>query len=548
MRCRSCESRLSRPVLTGVARVAPSAGDETTRRGPSHEQEAILRPGFALTILAHPSPTRIGDVFVARIGPSSSSSDGTHAVVELSRKSPIFVSANGAEAPLADSFVSRRPISLSLDGDRLTVDVPPETTTLVLDGARLDGTLHLDAERLSPGLVLVLSERIALLVHRRAPLRFPRPDRLGILGESEGIEATRAAIGVTGRLAVPVLIRGESGCGKELVARALVATGPRSRGPFVAINIAALPHALAPSELFGHEQGAFTGAHRAHAGAFARADGGTLFLDEVGDAPPEVQAMLLRALETGEVLAVGANRPRTVDVRVISATDADIEAGGSFKSSLLHRLAGFRIDVPALRERPDDIARLLFAFVSEELGRQGLAAWPGTEEAPWLPAPLVARLVTYGWPGNVRQLRNVARAIAVQAARAEVSLEELERALPGMPAASMRPLASSPSKAARRKASEVPEEELLASLEQHGFRLGAVARALGVSRPALYDRIDKSERVRKAKDLGAHEIRELWEAHDGDPARLAEALRVSPRGLVLRIRELGLADGTPTVG
>jgi two-component system nitrogen regulation response regulator GlnG len=264
--------------------------------------------------------------------------------------------------------------------------------------------------------------------------------------------------------------------------------------------------------------------------------------------------MLLRALETGEVSPLGAPRARPVVVRVIAATDADIEgelAGGAFKSALLHRLSGFRIDLPPLRMRLDDLGRLLYRFLAEELGALG-AAWPGTDDAPWLPSTVVSELVRHHWPGNVRQLRNVARQIAIRfRASSRVSLGPIASSLPGLVLASdvrvaasaepARPSASVPAPALEtRRAADLGEDELVRALEQHGFRLGPVARALGVSRPALYDRIERSTRIRKARDLEEPEIRAALAAHDGDSTRAAEELRVSPRGLVLRMRELQL--------
>jgi two-component system nitrogen regulation response regulator GlnG len=522
--------------------------DETTRRAPrEHERPREVGDRLALTILAHPQQDRVGDLHTSGSGR-----------IELTRKSPMFVSRDGRELPLADVFVSRKPLVISLERDALRVRNASDGMSVRVAGRELGGAeLVLDPRALEEGVVVELADRVLVLVHRRAPFSWPASDDLGLGGAAQALDEVRASIVAVAPLRANVLVRGESGTGKELVARALAALGAPGR-PFVAVNVAALPAALAASELFGHARGAFTGAHRDHVGAFERADGGTLFLDEIGDAPPDVQVMLLRALETGEIAPLGAPRPRAVSVRVIAATDADVEgelASGAFKSALLHRLSGFRIDLPPLRARRDDLGRLLHRFLAEELAALERPRWPGTEESPWLTSRVVSDLARYAWPGNVRQLRNVARQIAIRfRASAEVSLGPIASSLPGFlpsglgdvtePASALAPavpLATTPpSIVEARRAADLSEGELVRALEEHGFRLGPVARALGVSRPALYDRIERSPSIRKARDLGASEIRAALDAHDGDSTRAAEELRVSPRGLVLRMRELQL--------
>ncbi len=214
------------------------------------------------------------------------------------------------------------------------------------------------------------------------------------------------------RLAVlrrPVLVRGETGTGKELAARFLHELGPRRAGPFVAVNCGAIVAGLAESELFGHTKGAFTGAHRPHIGAFVRAHGGTLFLDEIGELPLALQAKLLRVLETSRVHPVGAEAHADVDVRVVCATHRDLEAmvaTGQWREDLYHRLGVLVVVVPPLRERPEDIPLLLERFAreaSDELGRR-VELEPGA----------VALARAHPWPGNVRALKNaVLRAAAL---------------------------------------------------------------------------------------------------------------------------------------
>ena len=208
-----------------------------------------------------------------------------------------------------------------------------------------------------------------------------------------------------------VLVRGESGTGKELVARALHADGPRAGGPFVAVNCAAFAESLLESELFGHEKGAFTGAVARHAGAFERARGGTLFLDEIGDAPPAVQVKLLRVLEDRRIMRVGGQESFQVDVRLVSATNRDLDArvaAGDFRQDLLYRLQVVGLALPPLRERRADVRPLAERFVAQAQADHGKRI--RAIEPEWY-----ARLEAYGWPGNVRELRNVVEAAVVTA-------------------------------------------------------------------------------------------------------------------------------------
>jgi DNA-binding NtrC family response regulator len=264
-----------------------------------------------------------------------------------------------------------------------------------------------------------LSTVAALIVtHARQP--GPRPSLVrpsatracgaAILGRSAAIDDVRRSIGrianaVTASSAVPppVLITGESGTGKELVARALHESGPRARGPFVAVNCASLPSELVESELFGHEKGAFTDAKAAKPGLFEAAHGGVLFLDEVGDMPPDAQAKLLRVLENRAFRRVGSLKEQQTDVWVIAATNrnlAERAAQGTFRSDLMFRLQVLWVDLPSLRERGSDVLMLAEHFLAEAAARYG-------RPVPALSKEARAALVGHSWPGNVRELRNV---------------------------------------------------------------------------------------------------------------------------------------------
>ncbi len=497
-----------------------------------------------LTILHHPDVRRVGERAVLRNLHSEP--------LALSRLEPTFASPeNGETEPLNDPFVSRRSSTLARESDGAVRWTRGEHGSgMIAEGLPVAASVRFGSEVLDRGVVLELAQRVVLLLHSTSASVEERAPRYGLIGESEGIDQVRAAIRQVADLDVPVLLRGESGTGKELVARAIHEASGRA-GPLVAVNVAALAPTVAASELFGHVRGAFTGAVRDHAGCFRSADGGTLFLDEVGDTPADVQTMLLRTLETGEVQPVGGTRPVKVSVRLVTATDVDLEravAAGTFRSSLLHRLAGFQIPLPPLRDRREDVGRLLLAFVREELARIGMEErlQPTDPEAPsWLPAELVSRLVRYEWPGNVRQLHNVARQIVLASrgesmARIDASVELAlsQGALAPEPPRSQS--TAEPEPAGRRKPSDIGVEELREALRSSRWKLGPTAERLGISRSSLYDLIDRTPEIRRAGDLTRSELESLIAELGTNVDRLAERLCVSPRGLKLRMKELGL--------
>ena len=242
-----------------------------------------------------------------------------------------------------------------------------------------------------------------------------------IIGEAPAMQEVFRAIGRLARSNITVLINGESGTGKELVAQALHRHSPRADGPFIALNMAAIPKDLLESELFGHEKGAFTGAQGRRQGRFEQANRGTLFLDEIGDMPAELQTRLLRVLADGEFYRVGGHEPVKVDVRIIAATHQNLEAlvaEGRFREDLFHRLNVIRIHLPALRERREDIALLMDHFLQR-------AARELSVEAKVLLPETIAELQRFDWRGNVRQLENTARWLTVMGSGREIHPEDL---------------------------------------------------------------------------------------------------------------------------
>ncbi|HWN66199.1 MAG TPA: sigma 54-interacting transcriptional regulator [Haliangium sp.] len=518
----------------------------------------------ALTIIHHPTLRRIGDR--ALLGELVTGREA-----KISRHSPRFAPPHQPQgAPLGDDRISRSPFELRLLGDGSVSLEPGESRTkIVIDDRRVTAPQRFSPAELARGVMLELGDRVALLLHVYLPCDESETGDLGLVGHSAEIARVRESIRRVADLDVPVLIRGETGTGKELVASAIHEAGARRSRPLVSVNLASLPAALAAAELFGATRGAFTGASRTQEGYFRRAHGGTLFLDEIGEAPVDVQVMLLRAIETGEIYALGAQRAEQVDVRLISATDANLDTmveHGVFRAPLLHRLAGYEIHLPPLRARRDDVGRLLIHFLGLELAEIGETdRLDRSEPGPWLSMSLMTRLVRYDWPGNVRQLRNAVRQLVIgNRGRSEAELpESLARLLDGAtqpdlslhfhdtgpqaapesagPDGEPDERSTGPVSSLRRKPSEIPEAEIAEALRTHRWDIKATARELGISRTSLYGLIESSGLVRTAGELGVDEIRACHHAAGGDLDAMVERLCVSKKALRRRIRELGLA-------
>ena len=281
-----------------------------------------------------------------------------------------------------------------------------------------------------------------------------------MLGQAPAMQDVFRAIGRLSQSNVTVLITGESGSGKELVARALHKHSPRgdlgNKGPFIAINTAAIPKDLLESELFGHERGAFTGAQTTRRGRFEQADGGTLFLDEIGDMPFDLQTRLLRVLSDGQFYRVGGHQPLKANVRVIAATHQNLEQRvreGAFREDLYHRLNVIRLRLPALRERREDIPTLTRFFLAKSAKELGVEAKRISEEA-------LARLAGFDFPGNVRQLENICHWLTVMAPAQLVQAKDLPPELHGVPPA--------PPAAVRAEAADAAAPLLPAAPERAG--------------------------------------------------------------------------------
>jgi two-component system, NtrC family, response regulator AtoC len=419
----------------------------------------------------------------------------------LGREGYSVRSAGSAEEVLESAIADEADVALvdihlpKLDGLSLASELAKRDVLVVVMTAY--GSIDSAVEALDTGVhgyvvkplrLREIGARVARMCeHRRVLKENARLRRLlaeprassGIIGKSRALEKALALVRQVAPSSSSVLIEGESGSGKELLARALHDGSPRRDGPFVAVNTSAIPDSLAEAELFGHERGAFTGADSPREGLFRSAQGGTLFLDEIGDLPLGQQAKLLRALETKEVVPVGSSRPIRIDCRVVTATNADLDAlvrEKRFRSDLYYRLSAIRVEVPPLRARSEDIPALAHHFLE-------VHAKEHNRPVTGIDADAMLRLLGYTWPGNVRQLSNVIERAVVVCANSSLGLADLPAELAG---------AASVTQGSYHGSMDGFERALLgATLERAGGDRREAARLLGLPLATLYRRIDK---------------------------------------------------------
>lgn len=309
--------------------------------------------------------------------------------------------------------------------------------------------------------------------------------RLGkheLVGSGAAMKRMMAQIERVAASETRVCILGETGTGKELVARAIHEKSPRRENSFITLNCAAVPGELIESELFGHEKGSFTGAAGRHLGKFEQAEGGTLFLDEIGDMPLAMQAKLLRVLEEGEVERVGGEKPIKVNVRVIVATHRNLEElskKNEFRPDLFHRIYVFPLFLPQLRERPEDFPDLVAHFARQVAAQN---SW----KEKLFSAEAIAALQKYSWPGNVRELRNIVERLVLLAAEDLISAEDVRLVIPGGEAASSSSRTDAGQGTLLERTEAFEREVLLGEIRRHNFHMTNVARALGLERSHLY--------------------------------------------------------------
>jgi len=314
------------------------------------------------------------------------------------------------------------------------------------------------------------------------------------VGRTYGIRALLERIDKVAGTPARVLITGENGTGKELVARAIHRGSPRAKKPFVEVNCAAIPSELIESELFGHMKGSFTGAIADRAGKFEQADGGTLFLDEIGDMSLSAQAKVLRVLQDGVVTRIGGSKPIQVDVRVLAATNKHLEdeiANGRFREDLFYRLNVVPITVPPLRERREDIEQLVVYFLQQFAARDGLPARGITDEA-------LVRLSELDWPGNVRELRNTVERLVILASASLITATDVER-LVGKRSAEPAGLGNLVDCSTFEEFKVAAERAfLLAKLRAFDWNVSETARALDMPRSNLYKKIERYALTRES--------------------------------------------------
>ncbi|MFM7199338.1 MAG: sigma 54-interacting transcriptional regulator [Myxococcota bacterium] len=539
--------------------LAPHATRTSSEEEPSSIgllSAAGLRPErWCLTLLYHPEVARIGAQFC---WPSTLREE-----VGISRLSPLFSNPDASPPrPLADSRLSRSALKIRCTERGLELEPEDERVRFEIDGRPGSRLQVLSTSRAAAGVVLTLGRRVSMMIHAAREEGF-RPERLGLLGVSAALQRVWTEARLVSPLELPVLLTGESGVGKELVAQAIHRLSPRAGRPFVAVNMSEMVASMALSELFGHDRGAFTGAATRRPGLFDQAEGGTLFLDEIGETATEIQPMLMRAIDAGEIRPLGIPS-RPVNVRIIAATDANLQqltSVGQFRNALLHRLSAVTLAIPPLRERLVDIPLLLVHFLREalrQLNAERLLEAPAGERSERLKRSDVLTLLRYPWPGNIRELRNVAFQIALSANARETTvlpswlLDNVARLdsanEPPVTEGRAGPDILSPdvsrdvekSAASGAKPARIDSTRLRATLEGCGWRIGEAAASLGITRKSLYAWMDEAG-IAHAGLLSREVILEVAHAvGDIEPERLAPRLQVSPRGLRLRMRQLGL--------
>ena len=355
-----------------------------------------------------------------------------------------------------------------------------------------------------------------------------------IVTRSTRMQAVLRTAGKAATSAIPVLIAGQSGVGKELIARAIHGSGERRAKPFVAVNCGAIPDNLVESILFGHEKGAFTGATDRHTGKFVEASGGTLFLDEVGELPAAAQVKLLRAIQEGEVEPVGARKPVKVDARIISATNRDLIAdvtAGRFREDLFYRLHVFPITVPPLAERPEDIAELVRHFLARFAAEEG-------KRIQAISAQALALLAAYRWPGNVRQLENAVFRAVVLAETDEVGVAEFPQIATQL---ARNPAADD--EACKTAPTPVFDAAMIVADDHSPGMVGSIAPYGG---PAATLRLtDPTGEVRPLEEVESEVIRFAVTHYRGQMSEVARRLRIGRSTLYRKLDGLGFDTDVP---
>jgi two-component system nitrogen regulation response regulator GlnG len=506
----------------------PDTSDETLSPSGQFQLEGeVLLP--TLTILWHPDRRRIGA--------SASILWNRSGEFELSRWAPLFRHADASEFPVDDRRISRSPLLMKrLASGGISVQPPATAMPVQIGEQQIKIPFTISKQSLDAGAVICLGRSVGLCLHRAQPQPEHALDQLGLIGSGHRMRQVRQQIHRAAKASASVLIQGETGTGKELTAQAIHRLSKRGEQKMVSINMATLGQELAAAELFGVRQGAYTGARDSRPGLFCEADGSTLFMDEIGDASPSVQVMLLRVLEDGRVRALGDNRERRVDVRVLAATDRSLSATAerSFNQPLRRRLEAVSIHLPPLRHRREDFGELFASFLSQaetELGHP-----------IHIPAELICTLAVNPWSGNVRELRNFITRLAINAEpdgkiRWDRELANYLRA-DSTELESVTAIAT-PARIRYRDPVTVSDSDLFEALNNNSWQVMPAAKALGVSRTSMYALLKQCPGVRSAEEISAQEIRGVMD-QGPDLDGWATRLKTPREALKRRICDLGL--------
>ena len=504
------------------------------------------RPQMLLTIVFHPEVDRIGQVCTIP-------ADGGGQPWILGRGRAGFCApggetASGGSSPLGDPHVSRKALLITRRKKRVVLTRASDACRIRVNDSELVDDVGLDEQQLAAGVAILLANRVLLLLRELPDTGNSAAGgvvQASLKGSSHYMQDLRRQVATVAASGRDVLIRGETGTGKELVAEAIHANSPQTGREMVTVNMSAIPPSLAPAALFGSIRGAYTGADTASKGYFERAQGGILFLDEVGDTPAEVQTQLLRALQQREIQSVGGGL-RKVDLRVIAATDAPLDECPEFKAALRYRLANCEIVLRPLREHPEDIGELLWYFLERYLGETGanhVLPGPHTPEreiASW--ADLFHAFLRFSWPGNIRQLSNFVSQVAMASAEMLVLPENLREDLRGNNKSKGKAENKSRSKPAveekrrHRKIEDVRPAEFLSAMEEARYEAKAAACILNISRTAVYRLIERTSQLRLAHQIPLAEVQRVLSSCGGDITKAAMQLRVSSSSLRSRLR------------
>jgi len=486
-------------------------------------------PLLTVTIVWHPDKTRIGAQYYCRSGQS----------LEVCRFTPLFHHREVEGLPLLHGSVSRTAVRLTTDVDgSLTIEPPSSRMQIELNGSQLIQSCRLTLAQIQDGAMLSLGREVLLCLHWMESPSIHDPAS-ALTGVGQAMNRVRNQVRHAARTDLPVIVLGESGSGKEVVAHEIHRMSRRSSAPFVAVNMAVLSETLAAADLFGAVKGAYTGAQTSRRGLFAEAENGSLFLDEIGNTPVSVQPMLLRVLEDGSYRPLGGQQNQQSQARIIAATDQNLQTN-NFNMALLNRLEGIRIQLPPLRKRKEDLG-ILIVRLAQDADLAKLLDHAQTSS-------IVRRLALYDWPGNVRQLKHaVLYALEIlqlgempefsfltqhdHKSKAQENNQEMLKCESSVKAGEVT------TQHLRKPPSKLSAEEILSALECNGWNVQSAAQALQISRPSMYKLLEFHPIIRSLDQITDEEILAAWSESQCSPEHCARRLKTPVEGLKRLLRQ-----------